>query len=255
MEPWTWQSLPQGLIYRSYLAGPKEPRLGAQAINIDDEDWDWTLDGTLGARVGILRYGTRDPIWPVGFQIDIEGAALLRLDIPNNVDMGSVDFRAGVPFTFGVGRQRTKFAYYHLSSHLGDEFLLRSPAYERLNYSRDVLVLGHSLFVTPAWRVYGEAGWAFYSDVCDPWEFQVGADFEPPGPTGVQGAPFFAVNGGFRQEVDFSGGLTVQTGWCWRSTGGQLLRTGVHFYSGPSTQFSFFDEYERQLGFGLWYDF
>ena len=74
MEPWTWQSLPQGLIYRSYLAGPKEPRLGAQAINIDDEDWDWTLDGTLGARVGILRYGTRDPIWPVGFQIDIEGA-------------------------------------------------------------------------------------------------------------------------------------------------------------------------------------
>ena len=51
--------------------------------------------------------------------------------------------------------------------------------------------------------------------------------------------PFFAINGNFRQELDFSGGLSVQTGWSWCSTGGQLLRTGVHFYNGPSTQSRF----------------
>ncbi|HEY2841554.1 MAG TPA: hypothetical protein VGJ26_20510, partial [Pirellulales bacterium] len=28
-DPWTWQLLPQGLIYHSYLAGPKEPRMAS----------------------------------------------------------------------------------------------------------------------------------------------------------------------------------------------------------------------------------
>lgn len=254
-DSWTWQFLPQGLIYRSYLAGPKEPRFGAQVVNIDDENWGWVFDNTMGARVGLLRFGTRDPIWPDGFQIDAEGASLLRLDIPNNVDMGSVDFRAGVPITLGVGRRRTKFGYYHLSSHLGDEFLLRVPNYDRQNYSRDVLILGHSIFLTPWLRLYGEAGWAFQSDICGLWEFQAGVDYAPPAPTSVHGAPFFALNGNFREEVDFNGGLTVQAGWAWRSIGGQLLRTGLQFYNGPTPQFSFFEQSERQLGFGLWYDF
>ena len=27
-EPWTWQLLPAGLMYKSYLAGNREPRIG-----------------------------------------------------------------------------------------------------------------------------------------------------------------------------------------------------------------------------------
>ena len=34
-----------------------------------------------------------------------------------------------------------------------------------------------------------------------------------------------------------------------------LLRVGVHYYNGESTQFSFFDDHEEQIGLGLWYDF
>lgn len=252
-EPWTWQVLPTGLIYRSYLAGTKEPRLSGQVIN--ETDWGWLLDGNLGARIGLLRFGTSDPIWPDGFEIDAEGAAQVRLDIPNNVDVGSVDFRAGLPITFGVGSQRTKFGYYHVSAHLGDEYLLRYPGYPRLNYARDCLMFGHSVYLTPWWRLYGEADWAFYSDVCDPWEFQFGLDFAAPGPTGPLGAPFFAINGHLREELDFSGSLTVQTGWSWRNNAGQLFRMGLHYYNGLSNQLSFYQRHEQQIGFGAWYDF
>jgi len=39
----------------------------------------------------------------------------------------ATDFRFGVPLTYGEGPWRTKFGFYHLSSHVGDEYLLKNP--------------------------------------------------------------------------------------------------------------------------------
>ncbi len=255
---WTFQTLPSGLIYKSYLAGVKESRLSAHVIHdrsrLDRSDVLW--DATLGGRVGLVRYGTRDALIPRGIQIDVEGSAQLRLDVPEDVDFRSADFRGGLPITFGFGRHQTKFAYYHLSSHLGDEFLSKNPGFRRLNFVRDVLVLGHAFYLTDDVRIYAEAGWAFFSDVSEPWEFQFGLDYAPLRPTGPRGAPFFAVNGHLREELNFSGTLTAQAGWAWRADEhGHLLRVGVHYLNGGSNQFEFFDFHEQQLGGGVWYDF
>jgi hypothetical protein len=175
--------------------------------------------------------------------------------MPEDRDVRSVDFRAGVPITYGVGRHRVKFGYYHLSSHVGDEYLIKNPGFIRSNYSRDALVLGYSYYVTERVRVYAEADWAFYLDVCDPWAFQFGADYAPCGATGLRGAPFCAMNVHLRQEVNYSGGLSLEAGWAWRGTDSNMLRTGLFYYNGESNQFSFFDEHEEQIGWGLWYDF
>jgi hypothetical protein len=253
-EPWDWTLLPTSLIYRSYLAGVKESRFSSQHIYNQGDGWLW--DATLGARVGLLRYGDRDPQLPHGWQIDAEGSAQARLDVPSDVDVRSVDFRAGFLLTRGVGPWQTKFGYYHLSSHLGDEFLLRDPDYPRLNYSRDALVLGQAYQVTEQVRVYGEVTWAFQSNVAEPWEFQVGVDVAPPVPTGIMGAPFFAISGYLRQEVHYGGNLVVQTGWAWRGDeAGRLFRIGMQYYNGKSCQFSFYNQFEQHLGLGVWYDF
>ncbi len=252
-EPWTWQILPEGLIFRPFLADTKASRFAAHIIHLDGQGWLW--EGVLGTQVGLLRYGNNDPIRPVGIQVDAEGAAHVRLDIPENVDVNAVDFRGGIPVTFGWGRHRTRVGYYHLSSHLGDEFLLRNPGFNRLNYARDVLYLGHAVNLTPLLRVYGQVGWAFYTDVAEEWEFQVGLEYAPAGPTGVHGAPFFAINGHSRQEVNFGGSLTVEAGWAWVGETGRMLRSGLLYYNGESNQYSFYDDFEQQIGFGLWYDF
>ncbi len=252
-DPWGLVVLPEQLIYRSYLAGLKESRLGTQAFHRNGDGTLW--DSTLGGRFGLLRLGPRDR--PLGFQIDLEGAAHVRLDPEEEVDVRSVDFRAGVPFTYGWSNQQIKFAYYHISSHLGDEFLLKNPSFTRLNYARDVLVLGYSIYPAERLRLYGEAGWAFWSDVSGLWEMQFGIDYAPMRPTGLRGEPFFAVNGHLRQEVNYGGGLSVQAGWAWRGDGpsGRLFRMGLHYYNGESPQFSFFDDFEHQIGFGIWHDF
>ena len=228
--------------------------MGCAFVHEHRQGWIWDI--ALGGRMGILRFGTEDTDRPDGWQIDIEGASLPRLDLENHRDLTAVDFRFGIPLTYGRGRYQTKFAYYHLSSHLGDEFMVRNATLARRNYSRDVLVWGHSFFVTDDVRLYAEAGWAFYAnDGAEPWEFQFGIDYSPVRPHCPQGAPFFAINGHLREEVDFGGNVVVQTGWQWRGDSGHLFRLGMQYFSGMSDQFEFYDQYEDKLGFGIWYDY
>ena len=97
-----------------------------------------------------------------------------------------------------------------------------------------------------AFHIYGNA---------KPWEFQFGIDWSTLQPTGWFGSPFFAINTMIRQDVDYSGNFTVQTGWQWRGQTGQLLRAGFFYFNGKSNQGQFFNNYEQQIGGGMWYDF
>ncbi len=146
-EAWTWQYLPDSLLYQSYLAGNKEPRFGTQWIHEKDIGWQW--DATLGGRAGILRYGTVNSPWPEGWQLDIEGAAFVRMNLEHDRDVDGEDFRFGVPLTVRRGPWQGKFGYYHLSSHLGDEYMVRNQTFDRINYVRDCLLLGVGYFLTP----------------------------------------------------------------------------------------------------------
>jgi hypothetical protein len=252
---WGWELLPSDLIYKSYLAGVKEPRIGSVWFHDPGEGWLW--DATLGGRVGLLRYGSLGDQRPEGWQVDLEGAAFVRLDPIEERDLQSSDFRFGFPLTWGRGPWQAKFAYYHLSSHLGDEFQAKNPDFARNNYSRDVLVLGVGYFVTPALRLYAEAGFgAYVSGPAEPWEFQFGLDYSPPYVPGRPIAPFVALNGHLRQELNFGGNFVFQAGWQVRGRPyGPLFRAGLQYYNGGSPQMQFFDRSEQQIGFGLWYDY
>lgn len=256
-DSWQWHLMPNDLIWHSYLGSAKEPRIsGTWFQELQDEAP--LLDVTLGGRTSILRYGTYTNGRSEGWELQLEGAALVRLNLDFNWDLDLVDYRFGVPLVYGYDRHQWKFAYYHLSSHLGDELIIREPATlaERINYSRDVFVIGYSFFPVEALRLYTEMGYAFVIEGgAEPWEFQFGFDYAKPGPTGVCGTPFLAVNGHLREEVNFGGNLALQAGWLWRSQGGKVLRTGLHYYNGKSPQFETFDEFEHQVGVGLWHDF
>lgn len=253
-ETWTWQYLPDGLLYKSYLAGGREPRITSQWVREKNAGWLW--DAALGARVGILRYGTLNSPWPEGWQIDFEGAAFPRMNLEQERDLDAVDFRFGVPLTVQRGPWQAKLGYYHLSSHLGDEFMVRHHTLDRINYVRECLVFGVGYYLNPNLRLYSEAGYGFYTDGgSKPWEFQFGIDYSPIEPTCQWPAPFFAINGRIRQEVDYSGNMTVQTGLQWRGQSGRLFRMGLQYFNGMSDMAQFLHEHEEQIGLGMWYDF
>ena len=104
-------------------------------------------------------------------------------------------------------------------------------------------------------RIYGDAGWAFRSDVAEEWGFQFGTEYLGQRPWSFAGGvPFWAVNGQVREELNFGGGLTAQVGWAWPAANGRRLRIGLHYFNGHSNQWSFYKQHEQQIGIGLWLD-
>lgn len=255
-DDWHWQVLPQGIIYQSYMAATKEPRFASFSNQNSEMGAMW--DVALGGRVGIWRYGNDNPNWPEGWQFDIEGGVFPRLD-PNGVSTPLIasDFRFGFPLTYGYERWEFKLAYYHISAHLGDEYVLYvNPSAERINFVRDGIAFGTGYFWTDALRLYGEVGCAAVDGGAKPVEFQFGFEWAQARDTGFRGGPFVAANANLRQEVDFGGTFSVQWGWMWRKYArGPNFRIGGQYVCGKSDEFEFFRQTESRIGWGLWYDF
>jgi hypothetical protein len=249
-----WQILPDGLMYRSYLAGEKEPRFASQWLWEKDRGRIW--EAVVGGRWGLLRKGTDDPD-PEGFQFDVVGAAFVRIDPVHDSDLEAADFNAGFFGTWHYGQWRYKFGYTHYSCHVGDEFMIRNPTYIRHNYVRDSLVLGTTYDVTKELQLYGEIGAALnHNGGAQLIELQYGAQYSPHEDTGFRGAPFAAINGHSRQEFNFCTSVNVEAGWAWRNgQSGRLFRVGLQHYNGPAMQWSFVHQFESLTGFACWFDY
>jgi len=253
-EPWSWQLLPSGFMYKANLAGIRESRIASTWMHDRNDGWLW--QPVIGGRAGLIRFGTDNELIPQGWQFDVEGACFPRL-FTNSGDMISHDYRIGAPLTTRQGPWEAKLGYYHYCSHIADEYLIsHDRTFPRINYVRNELLAGLAFYLNPSLRLYGEAGWAFQTDGgAEPWAFQFGLDFSSPEPTGPGGAPFFAINGHLREEYNFSGSMTVQTGWQWRGRTGHLWRIGMEYFNGMSEQAQFYNKFEEQIGAGLWYDY
>ncbi|MCA8998123.1 MAG: DUF1207 domain-containing protein [Planctomycetaceae bacterium] len=249
-----WQLLPNGHLYSPYLAGEKEPRFAAQWLWEKDRGLIW--ETSLGGRFGLVRNGTPGPNGD-GFQIDLEGAGQARVDPEEDSDLEAADFRAGLIGTWRRDCWRFKTGYYHISSHVGDEFLIDNPGFQRRNYVRDALLVGAMYDVTPDFQLYGEYAAALnHNGGAEVGELQLGAQFVTAGPTGPRGAPYAAINGHLREEFDYGGSVNIVAGWLWRgSQTGKVFRVGAMYYDGPSIQYSFFDRHETLTGLGMWLDF
>ena len=252
--PFGWRALPEGLLYRGYAAGVKEPKLSAVWLNDPDRGLIW--ETALGGRVGISRIG--DPDGPYGAaQLDLEGGVFARVDPEENSDLDAADFRFGAFMTQRRGPWSTKVGYYHISSHVGDEFMLKHPRFRRRNYVRDSFLAGAAYDVTRDVRVYGEFGYAIgHEGGALPLEFQFGTEFNPLPRSEAWGAPFAAINGHIREDFDYSSSVNVLAGWQWRGRKtNRVLRAGLQYYNGPSLQYSFTDLHEELFGGGLWVEY
>ncbi|MCM2372179.1 DUF1207 domain-containing protein [Aporhodopirellula aestuarii] len=250
-----WRLLPDGLLYHSYLAGPQEPRISAILFGDDNGGYFW--DATLGGRVGFLRYGTDDAKNPQGWQWDLEGAVMTRLDLLNSEDVESMDFRFGTLITWSEGPWAMKFGYFHLSSHVGDEYMIRNPSFERINYVTESLIYGVSHQPIEPVRVYGEAAIAVkFSGGAKRMQYQTGVEWSSPPRKRNAMAPFAAANFGFREATEFHMATTLQAGWQYQGPkSDRRLRFGLQYGDGPTSQFEFFQKNEEYLGWGIWFDY
>lgn len=252
-----WQLLPEGLLYRSWLAGDREPRMQVLTLH-DTVSNRQVMDAVLGGRVGLIRNGTVGGDHPQGFQIDLDGAVFARVlpEEPSTMLEGS-DYRVGLAGTWRQDATAWRTGYSHISSHIGDEFLLAYPNTQRLNYVRDSLLAGISHDITEEISVYGEVGWAIgVSGGAEPLELQAGSEWTPAAKSRWSGAPFVAIHGHYREEQGSLIGVNTVAGWNWHGVrSGHRLKIGANYYHGPSLQYSFVDREENLIGGGIWLDF
>ena len=92
--------------------------------------------------------------------------------------------------------------------------------------------------------------------VAKPLQFQLGTEYARQALRTSRGAPFVALNLEIRQEVDFSPGVSILTGWQWRNPETlKAFRVGMQYFNVPSNQYEFYQDHNAQLGIGVWYDF
>ena len=249
------QILPKGLLYRSYIAGEKEPRFNAVWLKEKSRGLVWETQ--MGGRIGLLGSSNHDEANPRAWQFDMEGGAQARVDPQQNSDLEAVDYRFGLLLTRRVDRNAYKAGYYHLSSHIGDEYLLRNPGYLRLNYVRDSLIFGMTHNLTDDMQVYGEVGYAFGNEGgAEPLELQYGYQYTPLRADGLKGAPYFGINGHTRQDFHWITSVNAVAGWQWRGAESKhLFRVGLQYYTGPALQWQFAGLNESLCGAGMWFDY
>ena len=253
-DEWTFQLLPSNIIYKSYMACGREPRLGIHFVDstLPGENSYW--DCSTGARVSLIRFGSQDPLYPEGLELEMDACSFPRLTLDSMRDLYSCDYRFAFPLAYRKGRWEFMFGYYHISSHLGDEYMVNHESLDRYNYSRDCLMAGVGFRPNPAWRFYFHMEYAVRCDISEPWQFIFGLEYSPMY-TGARGAPFFAACGRLREEIDFSGSFTLEAGWQWRNDNSHIFRTGLFYLNGYSDHYQFYNIYEKQIGVGIWYDF
>ncbi len=254
-EYFEFQVLPKGLLYRSYIAGEKEPRFNAIWLNESRRGLVWETQ--LGGRVGLLGYTNFDEANPRAWQLDLEGGAQARVDPQQQSDLEAVDYRFGFLSTWRFGRNAYKAGYYHLSSHIGDEYLLRNPGFQRLNYVRDSAIVGMTHSLTDDMQIYGEVAYAAgHEDGAEPLELQYGYQYTPLRAYGLKGAPYFGINGHTRQDFHWITSVNTVAGWQWRGEeSNHLFRLGLQYYSGPALQWQFAGRNETLCGAGMWFDY
>jgi len=148
---------PRQVIYSiGYRGGDKVAGKQAVEISLGDDfpifRWldifRWHGDLQIGVEAGIWSVFNMDPKPNLG-----GGTALFN-----------TDFYVGIPLVYAVNKWAWRFRVYHISSHLGDEFMVNHPGFYRRNPSFEAFDVFLSFQAFNALRLYGGPGYIIHSD-------------------------------------------------------------------------------------------
>jgi hypothetical protein len=251
---------PSGDLYPLAIADPHRVGFGVQQLHFTDtaipDAGDDRVGLRAGGRFGIVRVepnGTE--AW--GWQASVEGGFNAQFDADHSLDNIGWDGRYGLVVTAGrAGGAAFKMGVLHDSSHVGDEYLLRTGR-GRIGYTRHEVAAGFSWTITERWRTYAEAGWGYQlsnSSFMDPGRGQVGLEFDGcRGPRERCRGWYGAVDLSAMEEREWHVDTAVQAGLAGHFQG-RIWRIGLEWYRGRPPLGEFFSYTESSLSIGIWLD-
>jgi opacity protein-like surface antigen len=249
-------AFPSGDIYSVYVADPHRPSNSvAESFTVGGgipETRSPLTQVATGGRFGMVRFG---PAAPGGraWQISVEAGFDALFDSQNKLDVVGWDGNYGLTVTTASSSPLAwKFGLTHVSSHIGDEYLMRTGR-ERLNYTREELNVGAAWRWSPQWRAYSEAGVAYFrgDDALKPWRLQGGVEWDSGlGPCGRRFACYAAADLSSMQERDWRRDVTAAIGIVVQSVG-RTSRIFLEWHDGRPTANEFYTDTVKTLSLGL----
>lgn len=254
--------LPEGDLFCPLIADPKAERSflsfqrgdfpALQAGVETDSDLHIGAIG-LGDAFPLVRFGRGAP--GDGVQVALVGSIFAQFDLgTESVDLINADYLIGLPVTFRRSGFSSRLRLYHQSSHLGDEFLLRTDVTrENLSFESLELLLSQEV---GAVRVYGGGEYLFNREpaTLEKMLAHAGLEFRVGQLRGVRFVG--AVDAKAAEQHDWSPGWSARAGveiaaWRDESHPPRLWGILLEFYDGPSPYGQFFQEQVRWVGIGL----
>lgn len=175
--------LPRGKLFDPLLADPRWTHFSASVQDYGGDNGLGTVASvSVGDEFSLYQAPVGEGAWGVGIQAAV--FALFDLEAESK-DLINADYWVGIPLSWRQGPNSAILRLYHQSSHLGDEYLLRSSGNRRsrINLSYEVvdLKLSRDLF-DRVLRVYGGGGMLFDQEPpdIDPALLQWGLEVRPP---------------------------------------------------------------------------
>lgn len=245
------------VLFQPLVADPREPTNWAAYRFGDCVIGKSAVSVAIGDDFPIFRWN--DILrWHGAMQIGIEGAiwAVFNFDdVPDNDSGGcelvNTDYFLGIPLTYAVDRWSFRLRLYHISSHLGDEFLCDHPDYleKRKNPSFEALDFFTSYQMSSGFRGYFGPGVILHSDKTFPMKYlyaQYGIEYRFPGQKlyyhRLYGCPFIAIHIENWQVRHWQFDETVKFGYeIGKMQGvGRKVRFYIDYHNGFSYEGQFF---------------
>ena len=240
--------------------------VGNKAVNISlgDDFAIYRWIDMLGH--GDLQVGIEAGIWSV-FNMDPKNVR------DSGTELVNTDFYAGIPITYARDRWSYRLRIYHISSHLGDEFLVNHPEYvaknavypeKRVNPSIEAIDLAASYQASEHIRLYAYPGAIVHSDPSFKWKpmyVQYGTEARFLGSKfykqKVYGTLFLAMHWRNYQELDWNFDGTYRAGYEFSKLQGigRKVRFYIEYHHGYSLEGQFSKDRTHYMQYNFNYGF
>ncbi len=259
------------VLFPPLVANPREVKYSAA----------WRFgDRVIGQQVAAVSLGDEFPIfrwrnvfrWCGDLQVGIAGdvwAVFNFKHVDHNDEMSELintDYYLGIPFTYAFDQWSFRLRIYHISSHLGDEYLVNHPdkLATRVNPSFEAIDFFASYQASKDVRLYIGPGVVIHSDKSfkiKPLYVEYGAEFRFLGRNldyhRLYGTPFLAGHFEHWQARHWDIDATVMLGYEWSKLQGigRKMRIYADWHKGFSEEGQFFKRHTQYGELGLSWGF
>ena len=260
------------VLFQPLVADPRQPTYSVAYRAGDRVIGRSAIAVSLGDDFPIFRW--RDVMrWHGDLQIGIEAAVWSVFNYQNvphkngeTCELVNADYYVGLPLTYAFDRWSFRLRGYHISSHLGDEFLINHQSYleKRKNPSMEAIDFFTSYQFSRHLRFYAGPGAVVHSDrsfKIKTLYVQGGAEVRLLGRKlyyhKLYGTPFFAMHLELWEQRNWNLDSTFKLGYEWSKLQGvgRKVRVYIDYHQGYSYEGQFFNERTQYGEFGFSWGF